>query len=124
MNHSDWPRIFRFGVSGLLATGMHVGAAVLLTTGVQLSQTLANSVAFVFATCGSYLLQTLWTFSSSLHRKNILRFLAVSLGGVAISGLVSHFAQNAGAAPWIGIAMVMSVVPPYTFVAHRFWTYR
>ena len=120
----EWARLVRFGVSGLVATGLHVSIAALLIARAQLSSTQANVLAFVCATGGSYLLQTLWSFSSRVGLRSLWRFLIVSLGGVTLTGLVSHLADSAGASPWLVIATVVCVVPPFTFVAHRTWTYR
>lgn len=122
--YSDWAKLLRFCVSGLLATGIHLGVVIALIAGAGLSSAWANSAAFVCATIGSYLMHTLWSFSSSPGMRNIGRFLVVSFGGVLITWLLSHLMQAAGASPWLGTALVMSVVPPYTFVAHRGWTYR
>jgi putative flippase GtrA len=123
-NNTELIRLVRFGVCGLLATGLHVGVAVVLISHAGASQALANTVAFACATCWSYLVNTLWSFSSSLRLRNVWRFIAVSLGGVALTGLVSYLAQVAGAGPWIGIAMVVCAVTPLTFLTHRRWTYR
>lgn len=123
-DNTELIRLVRFGVCGLLATGLHVGVAVVLISHAGASQTLANTIAFACATCWSYLVNTLWSFSSSLRLRNVWRFIAVSLGGVALTGLVSYLAQVAGAGPWIGIAMVVCAVTPLTFVTHRRWTYR
>ncbi|OAJ53550.1 sugar translocase [Paraburkholderia ginsengiterrae] len=124
MNNFEVTRLVRFGVCGVLATGLHIGVAVALISRAGASPALANALAFVCATCWSYLANTLWSFSSSLHLRNVSRFIAVSLGGVALTGLVSYLAQAAGAGPWAGIAMVVCIVTPLTFVTHRRWTYR
>lgn len=123
-DNTELIRLVRFGVCGLLATGLHVGVAVVLISHAGASQALANTIAFACATCWSYLVNTLWSFSSSLRLRNVWRFIAVSLGGVVLTGLVSYLAQIAGAGPWIGIAMVVCAVTPLTFVTHRRWTYR
>jgi putative flippase GtrA len=117
-------KVVRFGVSGLLATGLHVGVATALIMYLNQSQAFANAVAFVCATCGSCLLHTLWSFSSTLHPRNVARFLVVSMGGLMLSAVVAHLSQEGGASPWVGVALVQAIVPPYTFIAHRFWTYR
>lgn len=123
-NSTELIRLIRFGVCGLSATGLHVGVAVVLISHIGASQFLANTVAFACATCWSYLVNTLWSFSSSLRVRNVWRFITVSLGGAALTGLVSYLAQVAGAGPWIGIAMVICAVTPLSFVTHRRWTYR
>ncbi|AXE95754.1 GtrA family protein [Paraburkholderia sp. 22099] len=117
-------RLMRFGVCGLSATGLHIAIAVVLISRAGVSPTLANTVAFACATCWSYLVNTLWSFSSSLRVRNVWRFIAVSLGGAALTGLVSTLAQVAGAGPWIGIALVVCAVTPLSFLTHRRWTYR
>jgi len=124
MNHAELIRLIRFGVCGLSATALHVAVAVVLISHTGASPTLANTVAFACATCWSYLVNTLWSFSSSLRVRNVWRFIAVSLGGAALTGLVSSLAQVAGAGPWTGIAMVICAVTPLSFVTHRRWTYR
>lgn len=123
-NNTEFMRIVRFGVCGMLATGLHIVVAVALISHAGASSTLANTVAFACATCWSYLVNTLWSFSYSLRLRNVWRFAAVSLGGAILTGLVSYLAQTAGAGPWIGIAMVVCTITPLTFVTHRRWTYR
>jgi|SRR5579863_6424258 len=117
-------RLARFGIAGAVATGMHVAVAYVLIARAGAPPVVANTVAFTCATFWSYLLNTKWSFSSSIGVKNLLRFSVVSIGGVIVTGLVSQLAQSAGASPWFGIAMVVCLVPPLTFFAHRFWTYR
>jgi hypothetical protein len=38
-------------------------------------------------------------------------------------GLPAAFEQVSGGTPDVGIALVVCVVPPLSFVAHRRWTY-
>jgi putative flippase GtrA len=120
----EFARLIRFGVSGVLATALHVAIAMPLMVWCKASPPLANSVAFADATLWSYLANTLWSFSSSPDIRNACRFIVVALAGLALTALVSGLAQQAGASPLMGIAAVVSVVPAFTFVAHRFWTYR
>ncbi len=120
----EFASVIRFGVSGLLATGLHIAIAMPLMIRCHASPALANSVAFACATLWSYLANTLWSFSSAPGIRNACRFVAVALGGLTLTALVSALAQQAGAPPLVGIAAVVSVVPAFTFVAHRFWTYR
>jgi len=124
MNRSEWIKLLRFGVSGLLITGLHASIALTLIEYAGTGPALANALAFVCSTAGSYLLNTLWSFSSSPALANVWRFALVSLGGLTLTALVSEATQIAGGGPGLGIAMVICVVPPVTFIAHRCWTYR
>ncbi|QQX85080.1 GtrA family protein [Cupriavidus necator] len=116
-------RLLRFGISGVLATGIHVAVATPLIYLLHASQVSANGVAFVIANIGSYLLNTLWSFGARPGRDSYLRFLAVSLLGLGLTLAISAGAQALGAGYWAGLAAILSVVPAVTFVLHRSWTY-
>lgn len=124
MNKADQVKLLRFCVSGLFATGLHVSIAMTLIARLEFSPPSANAIAFACSTGGAYLLNTFWSFSSVPALANVWRFVVVSLSGLALTTLVSRGMQVAGASPGWGIAMVVCVVPPFTFFAHRQWTYR
>jgi len=124
VGQSEMAKLIRFAISGVLATGLHVAIALSLIGWCDASPPVGNSVAFAGATVWSYLANTLWSFSSSPDLRNACRFGAVALGGLSLTALIADLAQKAGAVPLAGIAMVVSVVPVFTFVAHRYWTYR
>lgn len=117
-------RVFRFGVSGVVATGVHVALAMLLITACSATQVEANGVAFVCANVCSYLLNALWAFSARPGRDNFLRFFCVSVFGLLLTLAISWAAQKTGANYWTGLAAILMTVPPITFLLHRFWTFR
>ncbi len=117
-------RALRFGVSGVLATGLHMALAATLIGGCSLPPVPANGVAFSGAVACSYLLNTVWSFSARPRRDNLLRFVGVSLLGLALTLLISSAAQRLGLSYWAGLAGIVLVVPPVTFLLHRRWTYR
>ena len=114
----------RFSISGAMVTAIHVVVAAGFIHFVAPRPALANGVAFVIANVVSYLVSTLWSFSSPLHGRNLLRFLLVSALGLLVAVSVSGLAQSLGLHYSIGIACVVLTVPPLTFLLHRFWTYR
>jgi putative flippase GtrA len=115
---------FRFGISGLLATGLHVLVAVFLIRGLLLAPSIANGAAFAVATIFSYLINTMWSFSSPLHGRNLLRFCVVSFVGLVLAMTISGAAQSFGLHYLWGILFVVLTVPPVTFLLHSLWTYR
>lgn len=117
-------RLIRFGISGMIATGIHVAVATQLIWLLHASQVSANGIAFVIANIGSYLLNTIWSFGARPTRDSYLRFLAVSLLGLVLTLAISAGAQVAGVGYWVGLAAILSVVPLVTFLLHRCWTYR
>jgi putative flippase GtrA len=121
---SEVAKLIRFGISGVLATGLHVAIALSLIGWCAAPPPLANAVAFACATVWSYLANTLWSFSAAPDLRNACRFAVVALCGMSLTALIAGLAQKAGAVPLVGIGLVVSVVPGFTFVAHRYWTYR
>lgn len=114
----------RFAVSGLLVTGLHAVVAAGFINFVLHVPSLANGVAFIVATVFSYLVNTLWSFSKPLHKRNLVRFIFVSVVGFLLAVTVSAAAQNFGLNYMSGIGLVVCIVPPVTFLLHSFWTYR
>lgn len=117
-------RVTRFLVSGATSTGVHIAITATLVTALATSPVTANCVAFVCATACSYLLNTLWSFSSRLRHRTLGRFAGVSLLGLCQTMGISWTAQYVGASFWVGLACVVVTVPVFTYLAHRAWTYR
>jgi putative flippase GtrA len=116
--------VFRFAFSGLLVTGLHVLIASTFIQIVLPSPAIANGVAFVVATVFSYLINTMWSFSSPLHGRTLTRFFLVSFIGLSLSMAISGTVQYIGLDYLYGIGFVVCIVPPITFLLHNFWTYR
>jgi len=117
-------RALRFGLTGLLVTAIHVVAAVAFMHLVMANPPLANGFVFIVATLVSYLINTLWSFSSQLQGRTLARFVVVSIGGFWLAMLVAWVAQSAGLDYLAGIAAVALIIPVFTFILHNFWTYR
>jgi putative flippase GtrA len=117
-------KLFRFGVSGVLATAVHVLVAAAVMTAVTPSPPLANGVAFLAATLFSYFMNTRWSFSRELHGRTLARFSVVSLVGLGLAIAISGVAQMYGLHYWIGIGLVAVSLPIITFTLHYNWTYR
>ncbi|VVE50678.1 bactoprenol-linked glucose translocase (gtrA) [Pandoraea anhela] len=116
--------LMRFGVSGGVATAVHVIVAITLIAVFGVGSVPANAVAFCVATPCSYLLNTLWSFSARVHRTSLARFLPVSVFGLVLTTFVARTVEHLGGNHWLGIAAVVLTVPPTTFLLHRYWTYR
>lgn len=113
----------RFIVSGLLATGFHAVIATTLVTFSAVAPPVANGLAFVLATVFSYSINTLWSFSRSPEVKNMRRYILVSVIGLFQAVSISAIAQSYGLSYLHGIALVILIVTPTTFMLHSFWTY-
>jgi putative flippase GtrA len=114
----------RFALSGVFITGLHVLVATSLIKFALFTPSNANGAAFVTATVFSYLANTIWSFSSPLHGRNLIRFCIVSVIGLSLAMGISGAAQYYGLHYLYGIVLVVCVIPPVTFLLHYFWTYR
>jgi putative flippase GtrA len=109
---------------GALATAVHVGVASALIVSAGRAAPTANGVAFCVATLVSYALNARLTFRRPLTPTSLARYLAVALGGLGLSMLLSGLAAAAGWHYLAGIGLVVITVPPLTYAAHSRWTYR
>ncbi|HGL4261232.1 GtrA family protein [Burkholderia dolosa] len=117
-------RLVRFGLSGLCSTALHALVASAMYALFDATQVAANAVAFACATVFSYLANTLWSFSSTVRSRNMLRFVVVALAGFTETMLIARTADLLGIARGASIVAIALLIPPTTFVMHRLWTYR
>ena len=117
-------RLARFGLSGLCSTALHVLVASAMYALFDATQVFANAVAFVCATAFSYLANTLWSFSSTVHSRNLVRYLTVALVGFAETMLLARAAERLDVPRGWAIVAIALLIPPTMFVMHRVWTYR
>ena len=117
-------RLARFGLSGLCSTALHVLVASAMYALFDATQVLANAAAFVCATAFSYLANTLWSFSSTMQSRNLVRYLTVALAGFAETMLLARVAELLDVPRGWAIVAIALLIPPTMFVMHRVWTYR
>ncbi|WP_448167752.1 GtrA family protein [Burkholderia ambifaria] len=117
-------RLARFGLSGLCSTALHVLVASAMYALFDATQVLANAIAFVCATAFSYLANTLWSFSSTVQSRNLVRYLTVALAGFVETMLLACAAELLDVPRGWAIVAIALLIPPTMFVMHRVWTYR
>ena len=117
-------RAMRFAVTGVFVTLVHIAVATAWMQLARPTPALANAVAFLVATGFSYVINTLWSFSSGMGHQVLFKFFVVSLVGLSLSAGVSHGVDLLGFSYPYGIAAVVCVMPPVNFLLHNFWTYR
>jgi len=117
-------RFVRFATTGVLNTLLHAAVATTWIHFVVAQPSVANSIAFVVATTASFFINTLWSFSSSVDRVVMVKFVVVALIGLPIAAGVSGLVDALGFPYQAGIAAVVCVMPPVNFLMHHFWTFR
>ena len=121
------PLAARFGLVGAAATALHAALFALLIEGLGWNAPVgATAVAFLAATAFSYLANHGWSFrAEGAHGRYLPRFLLVA-GGLFLSSLGIMHGTTAllGLSPWIGLAAVLAVIPPASFLLSCAWTFR
>lgn len=119
-------QLIRFLLTGGLSTLIHVTTVLAMMHFVSPapSQTLANGVAFVLANFFSYIVNSLWSFTTPLHGLGFIKFLSVSLTAFLGTLLVAFIAEHVGLTPLAGVVLVVCTITPISFILHRYWTFR
>lgn len=120
---TDWLRLSRFAMAGLMATSLHVAVALAGTAQLGLHPGIANGVAFMLANTLSFMLSTVWAFRAEVTLRTWRRFVAVSLAGATISVVMATVVSAAGGDDLLGISLVVATVPMVSYFAHRHYTY-
>ena len=76
------------------------------------------------ATAFSYVVNTLWSFSTEMNRRNFQRFIVVAAIGLFAAMALARLAELIGLPPLGGVVLVECVMPFVNFGLHAFWTYR
>ena len=116
----------RFGIFGGLATLLHILLFALLVDVAGWNEpTAATGLAFLAATTFSYLANYRWTFGRpGRHRRYLPRFFAVTTSLFLLNLLIMHAAVAwFGWHHWVGLAIVIAVVPASSFLLNTFWAF-
>lgn len=115
-----------FLVVGAAATATHVAVALLARAGAGAGPLAANFAGYAAAVMVSYLGNARFTFAAAvMHGPQLLRFVVVSLGGLALNQAITWLLVTRLGLPFIvGLAVVVTTVPVLTFLAARLWAFR
>jgi len=114
----------RYGVVGLINTGVHTAIASALIVLAGAVPGLANGLAFLAAASLSYVLNARWSFGAALDRWQFVKFVTIATIGFGFAYGISTAIDRAGFHFLIGILGVVAVLPLVTFALHKFWTFR
>jgi putative flippase GtrA len=115
-----------FAVVGACATLTHVAVALAAREVGGLVPLQANFAGYLLAVGVSYLGNARLTFQRrALHGPQFVRFMAVSLLGLALTqGLIWLLVERLGWPFWAGLGVVAVAVPALSFVLARAWAFR
>lgn len=120
---SKYHEFIRFGLVGVINTGVHAGIVILLMETLLPPAYIANGIAFMFANGISYCINSRWTFRTTISFRGYRRFLLVSLLSLALTLLITSLAEHLGLHYGIGLLLVVFMVPVLNYLAVRVWAF-
>lgn len=115
----------RFGVVGALATAIHALFASIYLVTAHGSALIANLLGFAASFAWSFAGNAWWVFRFEGSLLAVFpRFLAFSVGGLALSTAISLATDRAGLNPFWALGMVVMTIPALSFLANRTIVFR
>ena len=119
-------QLTRFASIGALATGVHVGVALVAAHALTFAPQMANTAGFCAAVLLSYFGHGRLVFDTALrHGFHAPRFLATAILGLMVSSSITQ-----AMTVWIGAPFVVTMgvvaltVPASTYLMCKFWVFR
>lgn len=109
------------GVANTLLHGLVLGG---LVDGLAWPVVPSHLAAFCAANIFSFILNSYFTFKTQMTAQLYARFFLASLLSLALTLSLSALAQWYGLGHWHGFALIVLLVPVFSFVLMKFWTFR
>lgn len=84
----------------------------------------ANGIAFISANIFSFWANSRWSFRAAITSQRYVRFLTVSLIGLAISLIAIAISETLQWHYLVGVLLSFIFLPLITFLTHRNWTWK
>lgn len=120
---SKYREFIRFGLVGVVNTGVHAGIVIAFMEKLAPPAYVANGIAFMFANVISYCINSRFTFYIPISFKGYRRFLLVSLLSLALTLIITSLAEYFGLHYGIGLVLVIFVVPVLNYLVMKMWAF-
>ncbi|HLP80658.1 MAG TPA: GtrA family protein [Nitrosomonas sp.] len=113
-----------FSLIGVINTAIHLSIVTGMVELLEVHPIPANGCAFLSANLFSFWANSRWSFRTAVTGQRYLRFLIVSLIGLAVSIISIAMSE---ALQWhylTGVLLSFVFLPLITFLAHRYWTWK
>jgi putative flippase GtrA len=119
----------RFGMVGVLNTGVDLGSYWILTRLIPLffnNHVLAKAISYTLGVINSYLWNRSFTFRSQVRSpKRFVLFFVINLLAVGINSGMMALALNVYHAPeWVGLVMATLITMTFNFITSKFVVFR
>lgn len=119
-------QIFRYFISGLIATVVHIAVLTFLVEAVFVLPAVASALGFVIACCVNYILQHYWVFGAEgKHSVFFLRYAVVTAITFMLNIGFFYFLFHV-AGFWYPVAQLMAIAMIFiiNFLLNRSYTFR
>lgn len=117
-------KIIRFIFAGVLVTFIYIVIGFILLKFTDINSVEVNAIAFIIANLFSYMIHTLWSFSTKIKKNNFLKFYIVSLIGFLISLILPMLGEHLKVDKFFITIVTSLSIPLFTFIVHNLWTYK
>lgn len=112
-------RFLRFGLVGIIASGIHYGVYALLIL-LHQDANIAYTAGFVISLCCNYILTTYFTFRQNPNKRNVTGFIASHILNYFVEiGLLNLFLWI-GFSEWIAPILDMAIASFINFLVLQF----
>lgn len=118
-------QLVRFGIVGLLGTGIYLAATILLVSYGGWSVVASATASFLLVIATNYFLHYSWTFRSRRpHSSALLRFIGTSAGGMVINtGFLLASTRVAALRPSILLLGGVCLVVLWNYLLSKLWVF-
>lgn len=118
-------RLVRFAIAGGASTALYGIFAFTLSMAIHTKFIYIHALSFALAIPFSYMLQKKFTFRhNGSHKKTAWRFLITTGAAFLITSVTSFFLVDVWYMPeWLGIVIVMLIVPIISFITMSCWVF-
>jgi len=114
-------KIIRYGIVGIISTGIHITAAFLFVYFIKQSLFMSNIFGFSWAYLISYVCQSKFVFERDLSTAKAIKYLLIQilalLSSIGLSNMINH--TNI----YFKVVLVVFIMPVITFFIHKTWTF-
>lgn len=118
--------IIKYGIVGMLGTGIHVSVLVLLVELFKVPAVTATTIGFVVTLLVSYVLNRNWTFESTGEgsRTQFLKYVLVCSCGLLLNAALMYVTIHwIGWSYLIGEVLTTIIVPIHNYLWNRYWIF-
>jgi len=119
-------QLFRFGVVGLTAAGIHFSTVVLLVQYLSIAPLVANIIGFIISFQMSYWGHRVWTFNATdiLHRDAFPKLVLVQILNFIANEILFYIFLSLHFPYQLALLIVLTVLPVFTFISSKLWVFR